>query len=169
MTAYDPTRYAPVPREAAVAIHETAVQAFEPASNPVAPAEVAAAAGGPSLAISEPVPTATPAAPAPRFVGPRERLGEVAILDAVEFGGEVWSSIPLRRPSSVEVGRYFEQLAEAGAKDPERKLYFPVFAKPDGTPVPHEVLDFLDDDDRSVVMERAVDFLPSRLLRLLGA
>lgn len=97
--------------------------------------------------------TAAPAEkPVARIVTkvPREKI--IPLEFEVEFGGQVFSDIRVRRLSGAEVALYYEQV-QAGYRSPR----LPTVDCPD------EVYDALDDDDRYTVEAAAIDFLPRRL------
>nr|WP_066733803.1 hypothetical protein [Bradyrhizobium sp. CCH5-A9] len=97
--------------------------------------------------------TAAPAEkPVARIVTkvPREKI--IPLEFEVEFGGQVYSDIRVRRLSGAEVALYYEQV-QAGYRS----------ARPPTVDCPDEVYDALDDDDRYTVEAAAIDFLPRRL------
>ena len=97
--------------------------------------------------------TAAPAEkPVARIVTkvPREKI--IPLEFEVEFGGQVFSDIRVRRLSGAEVALYYEQV-QAGYRSP----------RPPTVDCPDEVYDALDDDDRYTVEAAAIDFLPRRL------
>ena len=150
--------------EAAQATGTAAQPGPAPSAAPDASAPVAAV---PAALGAIPAPAVKPEPP--RFVGGRLRVLEVELDYPLEYDGVLFEAITLRRPTSAEVGRYFERLAEVAVSDPDAILYFPVFTLADGAEVPGAVLEALDPDDRERVMELAEDFLPGRLLRFRDA
>lgn len=156
--------FAPVARSEAVvagALPARDVTASAPATPP-APAPVVEASVAPPAPPPAPAPAPIPGVTVPRFVGGGLRAMTVPLRYPVEFAGRVWDEIPLRRPTAREVGEYFEALQKIGA---EEWLHFPIYADADGTPVPGEVIDFLDPDDSEAVSEASADFLCDRLRR----
>lgn len=145
---------------------------------PVPKAEAARRAAAPAPAASSPAPAPPAVASAPTartdpagplFVRDAERSAAFPLEHPISYGGRVYDAVILRRPSSVEVGRFFEELVEAVALDPGALVYMPVFVDGDGAPIPPIVLDALDDDDRLPIMARIADFLPRRLRALREA
>lgn len=138
------------------------------------PAPRGSASPLPAAPDSSPPPApAKPRPPVPVVVGGPTRPLTVPLTYPLGYAGRTYTAITLRRPTSVEVGRFFERLVdgESEGRDDDGLLYFPVFYLP-GDPeieVPAVVISALDDDDRTVVMERLTDFLPRRLLALVAA
>lgn len=133
---------------------------------PVAPPAV------PVAAESTPaVPTlpAKPRLPAPVVLDGPLRTLTVPLAYPLGYAGREYHTITLRRPTSAEVGRFFETLVASDPAGDDGLLFFPVFYAQDGEPVPAAVLANLDDDDRADVMGRVADFLPRRLLALTAA
>lgn len=81
---------------------------------------------------------------------PREKV--IPLEFPVEFGGDLYTDIRVRRLSGAEVALYYEQV-QAGYRS----------ARPPTVDCPDEVYDALDDDDRYTVEAAAIDFLPRRL------
>ena len=81
---------------------------------------------------------------------PRERL--IPLQFEVEFDGELYTDIRVRRLTGAEVALYYEQV-QAGYRS----------ARPPTVDCPDEVYAALDDDDRYDVEAAAIDFLPRRL------
>lgn len=81
---------------------------------------------------------------------PREKV--IALEFPVEFNGDLYDEIKVRRLTGAEVARYYEQV-QAGYRSP----------RPPTVDCPDEVYDALDDDDRYSVEAAAIDFLPRRL------
>ncbi len=159
----DFSRFAPVTRaeaqSAGVQFGSRSVSAEPPA--PVSVGEDATLTPSASLAV--PQTASAPAKALPRFVGGPARSAEVPLRYPIEFDGVTWTGVPLRRPSAAEVREFFERLSQIGT---EEWLQFPIYAREDGTPVPSEVIRFLDPDDADAVQEAAADFLCARLLQL---
>ena len=133
---------------------EEIAAATAPASTPVAPAPVA---------------PAKPRLPAPVVLSGPLRTLTVTLAYPLGYAGREYHTITLRRPTSAEVGRFFETLVASDPAGDDGLLFFPVFYAQDGEPVPAAVLANLDDDDRADVMGRVADFLPRRLLALTAA
>lgn len=98
----------------------------------------------------------TAAAPAEKPVArivtklPREKL--IPLQFEVEFNGDLYTDIRVRRLTGAEVALYYEQV-QAGYRS----------ARPPTVDCPDEVYDAIDDDDRYDVEAAAIDFLPRRL------
>jgi len=135
---------------------------------PVSKAEAAAVAPAPAsdaAVAPAPVPAKVrPPAPVP-LGGPLRSL-TIRLAYPLGYDGREYRAITLRRPTSAEVGRFFEDLVVGADADEAGLLFFPVFYAEDGAPVPNTVLANLDDDDRADVMGRVADFLPRRLQAL---
>lgn len=80
----------------------------------------------------------------------------------LDFEGKFYERIVVKRPSTREVGDYYDRLRQLPAGD-TKGLRFPIFYHEDGTPVPDAVLDALDDDDADTLEADIADFLPRRL------
>lgn len=81
---------------------------------------------------------------------PREKV--IPLEFPVEFNGDLYDEIKVRRLTGAEVARYYEMVQE-GYRSP----------RPPTVDCPDEVYDALDDDDRYTVEAAAIDFLPRRL------
>ena len=139
---------------------------------PVSRAEAAAAAPAAAASDAPPAPLPVPAKPrppAPAPIGGPLRSLTIPLAYPLGYDGREFRAITLRRPTSAEVGRFFEDLIVGADPDEAGLLFFPVFYAEDGAPVPNVVLASLDDDDRADVMERVADFLPRRLQALRGS
>lgn len=143
-----------------------ALRAQEAAGGAV-PAPVATDAGpAPSPApVAPPVAARAPApaSSAPRFVGGKVRMRTIPLDYHLEYEGRTYTSITLRRPTSIEIGQWYERLFEEAKTEPDARVRFPIFEDEDGNPIPGAVLDALDGEDDERVMGAAGDFLPPRL------
>lgn len=98
----------------------------------------------------------TAAAPAEKPVArivtklPREKL--IPLQFEVEFNGDIYTDIRIRRLTAGEVALYYEQV-QAGYRS----------ARPPTVDCPDEVYAALDDDDCYAVEAAAIDFLSRRL------
>ena len=141
---------------------------FEPAPGQ-APGPAPAPAAPATPAAPRPATPSSPALPGPVFVGGKSRSAPIELDYPVAYGGKTYVAIVLRRPSSVEVGQFFERLLEGTATDPGKMVHFPIFVDLDDEPVPGLVVDFLDEADQERVMAGVEDFLPPRLQRFRAA
>lgn len=129
----------------------------------------AVAAPAPALPAAPAPAPAKPRPPAPEVIGGPPRSLTIQLEYPLGWGGREYHAITLRRPTSVEVGQFFEALVAKDEATAEDLLFFPVFFDQDGAPVPAAVLEGLDDDDRAEVMGRVSGFLPRRLQALQDA
>jgi hypothetical protein len=172
---HDFSQYAPVGKAEAARM-QAAEAARRVLGAPLPEAQVAPVVVVPPVAQPAPVAQPTPApvvqpppVAAPVFVNAAARTRRFPLDHPVLFEGRVFAEVHLRRPTSREVGQFFEELAEAIAADPGALVYFPVFADADGGLIPAAVLDIMDDDDRDPIMGAVADFLPRRLQALRGS
>lgn len=98
--------------------------------------------------------------PQARIVSPKPRSTTVTLDYPVEFGGQVYETITIKRVSGKEVDEFIQ--ASSALKNDEPQPQLPVLD------FPREVYDAMDDDDRLRVEEAMLPFLPRRLM-LVGA
>jgi hypothetical protein len=106
--------------------------------------------------------TDTPA----HITGDRPRAKTVPLEWPVEYAGKVYDAVTLVRLTAGDVIKFSRELETALKNDPDAPVRFPIFKDDSGAPIPDEVLDALDDDDRMTLDEAAVDFLPRRFRAL---
>lgn len=90
-------------------------------------------------------------APVARIVSPKVREQMVPLEFPVEFDGEMWAEIKVRRVTAGEVDAFMEALGE------DRNVMPPM------VDCPREVYDAMDDDDRYELDRVMLDFMPRRL------
>ena len=90
-----------------------------------------------------------------QIVSPKERTAVVPLDWPVEFGGQVYETITIRRVSAREVEEFIEAISTH--KDGEPNVKAPMID------CPQEVYEAMDDDDRLRLEEALVPFLPRRL------
>lgn len=105
-------------------------------------------------------PEAQPAGkPAARIVSEKPREKIVDIDFHVEFDGQVYSNIKLRRVTGKEINDYLEAISSKDAPS----------IVPPMVVCPQEVWDAMDDDDRYKVEREMVSFFPQRLRDMAGS
>lgn len=87
---------------------------------------------------------------------PREKV--ITLDFPVEFAGDLYTEIKVKRLSGTEVALYYEQV-QSGYRS----------ARPPTVDCPDEVYRELDDDDRYTLEAAAIDFLPRRLREVIDA
>ena len=100
--------------------------------------------------------------PTVKFLGDRSRIKTVPLDWPVSFDGKEYHSITLRRLTTQQVADFIGVMSETVSTSGARVTRLPIFVDEDGTPVPVDVLDGLDDADMSRLEAAAVDFLPPR-------
>lgn len=86
---------------------------------------------------------------------PREKM--VRLQFPIEFGGELFEELRIRRVTGAEIAEYMDAVGR------NEKAIPPTFA------FPREVYEALDDDDLLTIEEAAYAFLPRRLRVAAGA
>jgi|688.fasta_scaffold1883271_1 hypothetical protein len=99
---------------------------------------------------------------APQFLSDRPRLKTIDLQWPVSYLGREYRFVTLRRLTARDVARFQDELDALLRNNPDASLRFPMFSDETGAPVPAEVLDALDDDDRFELDRAAADFLPRR-------
>lgn len=102
--------------------------------------------------------TTTAAKPAATFVNAADRTRGIDLRWPVEFDGQRFERINIRRMTAADVANF---LADIETKGSAARL--PIFD------CPVEVLDALDADDDERLQEAVLDFLPQRLRMAFGS
>ena len=97
-----------------------------------------------------------------QFLSDRPRSKAIELSWPISFGGRDYQAITLIRLTAGDVAKFQEELEALLRDNPDAALRFPIFRDETGAPVPAEVLDALDDDDRFELDRAAADFLPRR-------
>lgn len=95
-----------------------------------------------------------------KIITPKERHIDVPLEWPVEFDGQVYESVRIRRVTGREVEAFIHAATAAGENSPA--------PKPPMLDCPVEVYEALDDDDRLAVEEALTPFLPRRLKAVLA-
>ncbi|PZP57698.1 MAG: hypothetical protein DI604_34410, partial [Delftia acidovorans] len=96
-----------------------------------------------------------------KIVTPKERHIDVPLEWPIEFNGQIYESVRIRRVTGREVEAFIRGATAVGPNDPA-----PV---PPMLDCPAEVYEALDDDDRMTVEEQMLPFLPRRLAAVLAS
>ena len=97
-----------------------------------------------------------------QFLSDRPRSKTIGLLWPISFNGRNYQAITMIRLTASDVARFQDELEALLRDNPDAALRFPIFRDETGAPVPAEVLDALDDDDRFELDRAAADFLPRR-------
>jgi hypothetical protein len=97
-----------------------------------------------------------------RIVSERPRLKTIDLEWPVAFAGKDYRAITVSRLTAAEVARFQSEIENLLRSDPDAKVRLPLFRDERGEPIPDEVMDALDDDDRLALDEAAANFLPRR-------
>lgn len=96
-----------------------------------------------------------------KFMNEADRRRVVQLAWPLSLNGKEYHEIHLARLTTKEVATFVEQLS----KMPEdTRFVWPIFKDAEGTIIPAEVMEALDDDDRTDLDKVALDFLPRRFL-----
>jgi len=95
-----------------------------------------------------------------RFLSQAERAKTIELEWPIEFEGRAWHRIVVKRLNAREVADFTEKILKREDKDSDIAL--PVFRDEEGKELPVGLLDALDADDRDVLNEAALSFLPRR-------
>lgn len=107
--------------------------------------------------MADAIETAAPAEkPVAKIVTTIPREKQIALTYPVEFDGQLYEIITIRRITGGEVADYVDRLKEGA------RLMPPVVN------CPVEVYEAMDADDQDMVDEAAMDFLPHRLKTAAG-
>lgn len=96
------------------------------------------------------------------IVSERPRFKTIDLEWPVAFGGKDYCAITVSRLTAAEVARFQTEIEQLLRSDPDAKVRLPLFRDENGAPIPDEVMDALDDDDRLALDEAAANFLPRR-------
>lgn len=99
--------------------------------------------------------------PQPRYVDGKLREKRVELEWPVEYKGKTYDAIVIRRMTGQQVADFLDKLAQL-EEDAKARIHFPMLYDDAGDEVPHEVVEFLDDDDADTVAQVTQDFLPRR-------
>lgn len=97
-----------------------------------------------------------------RIVSDRPRAATIPLGWPVEYAGRVYTTIIVARLTAAEVARFQDEIEQLLTSGSDTKVRLPLFRDERGEPVPNEVMDALDDDDRLALDEAAANFLPRR-------
>lgn len=100
--------------------------------------------------------------PQPRYIDGKLREKRVELEWPIEHNGKTYEAIVVRRMTGQQVADFLDHLAQIKDEDEKARLHFPMHYHDDGAQVPHEVIEFLDDDDADAVAQVTQDFLPRR-------
>jgi len=95
-----------------------------------------------------------------RFLSQAERAKTIELEWPIEFEGRAWHRIVIKRLTAREVMEFTEKVLSK--KEDSADLALPVFKDEEGKELPAGLLDALDADDRDLLNEAALDFLPRR-------
>lgn len=96
------------------------------------------------------------------FASSKSRTKTITLDWPVSFNGTEYKKIVLTRLTAGEVGKFQEELEALLRHDPGAAVRFPLFKDENGEPIPSEVMEALDDDDKYEIDRAALDFLPRR-------
>lgn len=108
-------------------------------------------------------------AKAPRFIGKHERSRVVTLEWPLEYDGREYRKIHIVRLTASEVAKFQEEIIALLERDKNARIRFPLYRDADGGLIPDEVMDALDDDDKVVLEEAAMTFLPRRYRDAMSA
>jgi hypothetical protein len=94
-----------------------------------------------------------------QFLSDSPRSKTIELSWSTSFDGRYVQAITMIRLTAGDVARFQDELEALLRDNPEAALKFPIFRDEAGAPVPAEVLDALDDDDRFELDRAAADFL----------
>lgn len=97
--------------------------------------------------------------PVARIVSDRPRYKSIKLDWPVEFNGKVYSEINISRLTVSEVANFAKSLE--GSKDDEAAM-LPMFFDNEMQPIPKEVFDAMDQDDKDAIDQESLLFLPRR-------
>jgi len=106
-----------------------------------------------------------PRSPKIAFVDSDKRSRSVDLDWPLMVDGAELKTIVVRRLTVQQVSEFVEGLHGADAKF----IHFPMFFRADGERIDNAVLDALDDDDASRLLEVSADFLPRRFRANTGS
>lgn len=96
---------------------------------------------------------------AARIVSDRPRIKTIKLEWPVEFNGKVYSEISISRLTVAEVANFAKSLEET--KDDEATM-LPMYFDSETQPIPKEVFDAMDQDDKDAIDQESISFLPRR-------
>ena len=97
-----------------------------------------------------------------QFLSDRPRSKTIDLSWPISFDGRVYQAITLIRLTAGDVSKFQDELEALLRDNPDAAFRFPIFRDETGAPIPADVLDALDDDDRFELDRAAADFLPRR-------
>lgn len=99
-----------------------------------------------------------------QFLSDSPRSKTIELSWPTSFDGGNYQPITMIRLTAGDVARLEDELEVLLRDNPDAALRFPIFWDETGAPVPEEVLDALDDDDRFELDRAAADFFPRQCL-----
>ena len=94
-----------------------------------------------------------------QFLSDRPRSKTIELSWPISFNGRNYQAITMIRLTAGDVARFQDELEALLRNNPDAALRFPIFRDETGAPIPAEVLDALDDNDRFELDRAAADFL----------
>lgn len=103
-----------------------------------------------------------PAIEPARIIADRPRHKTVKLEWPVEYNGKVYSEVSVVRLTAGDVAKFQAELEDLLKSNPDARVRFPLFRDEENNVIPGEVMDAMDSDDRDILDEVAVNFLPRR-------